>query len=100
MKLFKNNRFRCRYLLVLLAACLITSCADFVEIDPPRTSLPKVNVFASDATAEAAVVEPVDPLCGRVRDSVEGALRADELARATELARTKFSDDAWTSRVP
>ncbi|MFC4615342.1 biotin/lipoate A/B protein ligase family protein [Cellulomonas algicola] len=29
-----------------------------------------------------------------------GELRPDELARARELARTKFADPAWTARVP
>jgi lipoate---protein ligase len=32
--------------------------------------------------------------------SVTGDLRPDELERAEELRRAKFSDDAWTARVP
>lgn len=31
---------------------------------------------------------------------VEGAITEDELARATELAETKFSNPEWTGRVP
>jgi len=32
--------------------------------------------------------------------TVDGELRPDELARATELMRTKFTDPTWTARVP
>ena len=32
--------------------------------------------------------------------TVDGELRPEELARATELMRTKFTDPAWTARVP
>ena len=32
--------------------------------------------------------------------TVDGELRPDELARAAELMRTKFTDPAWTARVP
>ncbi len=32
--------------------------------------------------------------------TTEGELRPEELARAEELARTKFSDPAWLARVP
>ena len=32
--------------------------------------------------------------------TIDGGLRPEELARAEELARTKFSDPAWVARVP
>ena len=32
--------------------------------------------------------------------TVDGELRAEELARAEDLVATKFSDPTWTARVP
>jgi lipoate---protein ligase len=61
------------------------------RVDPVRsqTHLPReavIEAFAAHFRSRYAVID--------------GALRAEELARATELARTKFSDEAWTARVP
>jgi hypothetical protein len=45
---------------IFLTSCwcmvvLLTSCDDFIKIDPPRTDLVRSTVFANDATANAAV---------------------------------------------
>ena len=61
------------------------------RVDPVRsqTNLPR------EAVIEAFVAH----FRARYR-LADGALRDDELARATELAATKFSDPSWTLRVP
>lgn len=41
----------------LVAFCTIASCDDFVKIDAPRTALTKEAVFASDQTANAAMLD-------------------------------------------
>ena len=61
------------------------------RVDPVRsqTQLPReavIDAFAAHFRARY--------------DVVDGELTDDELARATELARTKFTDEAWTARVP
>ena len=69
-----------------LSGVLLTACSDFVEIDPPRTDLVRETVFASDATAEAAVVDlyyhmaHITGFAGGGPNSISfaGALSADE----------------------
>lgn len=41
--------------IILLLLLGITACEDFVQIDPPRTSLIKKTVFEDDVTANAAI---------------------------------------------
>lgn len=50
-KLYKINKLQ----FLLLALICITSCDDFVKIDPPQTMLVRSSVFDSDATANAAM---------------------------------------------
>ena len=61
------------------------------RVDPVRsqTQLPREAVIAAFAAHFRSRYPTVD-----------GELRPDELARATELMRTKFTDPAWTARVP
>lgn len=40
---------------VLILGMSVPSCEDFVQVDPPRTSLVRETVFASDETALAAI---------------------------------------------
>src|ERR1700754_5148755 len=49
---YKRSCFICFALLLA-----VTSCKKFVEIDAPRTELVRTAVFASDATANAAVID-------------------------------------------
>jgi hypothetical protein len=42
---------------VITLLVTISSCDDFVKIDPPRTALTRSTVFESDATAEAAILD-------------------------------------------
>src|SRR5688572_27411053 len=44
-------------IIALLIAFTAIQCADFVQIDPPRTALVKSTVFSNDATANAAVID-------------------------------------------
>lgn len=59
----KNNLFKFKFEEILLAICsivisvLLSSCEEFVKIDSPRTELIKTTVFASDQTANAAMLE-------------------------------------------
>lgn len=50
MKTFITN-----YITLILILGSITACEDFVQIDPPRTSLVKKTVFEDDVTANAAI---------------------------------------------
>ncbi len=61
------------------------------RVDPVRsqTQLPREEVIS----AFAAYFRSRYP-------TVDGALRPEELERATELMRTKFTDPSWTARVP
>ena len=61
------------------------------RVDPVRsqTQLPREEVIS----AFAAYFRSRYP-------TVDGALRPEELERATELMRTKFTDPGWTARVP
>jgi starch-binding outer membrane protein, SusD/RagB family len=45
------------HILILILIVSISSCDDFVNIDPPRTALIRQTVFKSDATAEAALLD-------------------------------------------
>lgn len=58
MKISKYNYYS--YLKAIgfsFVSTLITSCEDFIRIDPPRTDLIKSTVFATDATANAAMID-------------------------------------------
>jgi lipoate-protein ligase A len=61
------------------------------RVDPVRsqTQLPREDVIAAFAAHFRQRYTTVD-----------GELRADELARATDLMATKFTDPSWTARVP
>ncbi len=61
------------------------------RVDPVRsqTQLPREAVIAAFAAHFRAHYRTVD-----------GALRPEELERATGLMRTKFTDPGWTARVP
>jgi len=61
------------------------------RVDPVRsqTRLPREDVIAA-----------FEAHFRRQYATVDGELRPDELARAEELMRTKFSDPAWTARIP
>lgn len=37
--------------------CSMTSCDDFIDVDPPRTELIRETVFSDDVTAEAAMTD-------------------------------------------
>ncbi len=50
--------------------------------------------------AREAVIEAFKAHFRSAFTTTDGELRPDELARAQELVRTKFADDAWTARVP
>ncbi|AEE46817.1 lipoate--protein ligase family protein [Cellulomonas fimi] len=61
------------------------------RVDPVRSQ----THLAREAVIDAFVAH----FRGRYA-TVDGDLRSDELERAHELVRTKFSDPAWTARVP
>lgn len=46
-----------RILLLWVLGLLAASCEEFVKIDPPRTELVSETVFASNASAEAAMID-------------------------------------------
>lgn len=46
-----------RTIVLLSLLILSNSCEDFIQVDAPRTELIKGNVFAEDATANAAVID-------------------------------------------
>ncbi|MDQ6646873.1 MAG: lipoate--protein ligase family protein [Pseudomonadota bacterium] len=50
--------------------------------------------------AREAVIDRMIATFRRLNGLTDGKLRADELARATELAEGKFSSDAWRADVP
>lgn len=77
----------------------LTSCRKFVEIDPPKTSLIKTTVFASDATATAAIISIYSSMytlaaySGGSQYSVSylGALASDEFNyESTDPERIEF----------
>lgn len=56
MKTFSSRIFKFNWRLRLVAvAILMTSCDDFLSIDPPKTTTVSVSVYADDATAVAAI---------------------------------------------
>lgn len=69
---------------ILLAAFAISSC-DFIDIDPPKNQLLTANVFGTDETATAAMVDIYIGMIGRNSDSYyipyACGHAADELAR-------------------
>ena len=52
-KCFSSDRFRVLY--IGLFFLVLVSCEEFVEVDPPQTSLVGESVFADDVNANAAV---------------------------------------------
>jgi len=50
-----KNKFYRNKLSILLTALVLNACADFIEIDTPRTELVTQAVFAGDASATAAI---------------------------------------------
>ncbi len=51
LNIFKKSRL----ILIVILCNVITSCEDFVEIDPPRTEVVRETIFSSDQTAIAAM---------------------------------------------
>src|SRR5260221_5526805 len=53
-----NTLYKIRnYGLFLMCGFLVIGCDEFLKIDPPRTDLVRATIFATDATADAAVVD-------------------------------------------
>ncbi|MBX2968261.1 MAG: RagB/SusD family nutrient uptake outer membrane protein [Cyclobacteriaceae bacterium] len=53
-----HNHFKCRItriLLIVTLGLLISSCADFIEIDSPKTEIVSASVYNNDASAIAAI---------------------------------------------
>ncbi len=44
------------FIRIILMACIVSSCNDFLDVDPPKTSLSTVTVFTNEETATAALV--------------------------------------------
>ncbi len=53
------NTFKSKIIAIVIILT-ITSCQDFIEIDPPRTSLTTAAVFANEETATAATRESMN----------------------------------------
>lgn len=89
---------------VLLSMLLISSCEEFVKIDPPNSQLTSTVVFESDATATAAVTgiysKMMDGLAGTLADysvTIYGGLSADELMnRSTNANQGQFYTNSLT----
>lgn len=101
--IYKNLvRFKC-----LIFLMLVSSCDDFVEIDPPRTDLVRSTVFANDATAKAAMVDIYYQMTtsgfasgSALSYTVYGSLSSDEtteFATNSKLEYQQFNNNALLS---
>ena len=108
IKSFLSNRkslIRKSIILVFLSGAFFFSCEDFVEVDPPVTSLVGETVFEDDATANSAVlglysrlVSPISFLNGNSGLTWFGGLYSDELINhSSDINQVEFAQNELSS---
>lgn len=92
-----------RYVLIVAICCLMDSCKDYLQIDPPVTSVNAGNIYKENATATAALTAVYSSIVNTFGTSLSffPELSADNLTLySTNAAYKQFYQNALNSTTP